>query len=156
SGREDDPVVRVGELRREGIRGAGELRHRALPEQSPGIRLRDALLPRQPARPAGAVDHADAPVAAPSGHAAGVSARHATAAAAGELRVRTREDAGGVHAQRTAGLTVAPSAPSWYSAGLRAVLVLSWPSRRAGSPGGIQAAVFSLWVHFRRKEVIGF
>ena len=66
-GREDDPAVRVGELRREGLRRSGDLQHRALPEQPPRVRLRDALLPGQPARPAGAVDHADPPAAAPSG-----------------------------------------------------------------------------------------
>ena len=81
----------------------GHLRHRALPEQPPRLRLRDALLPGQPARPAGAVDHADAPAAAPPGLAAGVSRRR-TAAAAGELRIRPREDAGGVHPDRAARL----------------------------------------------------
>ena len=62
----------------------GELRHRALPEQPPRVRLRHALLPGQPAGPAGVVDHADAPAAAPSGYATGLGCR--VAAAAGELR----------------------------------------------------------------------
>jgi cytochrome P450 len=31
-GREDDPVVRVGQLRREGVRGSGDLQHRPLSE----------------------------------------------------------------------------------------------------------------------------
>ena len=48
----------------------------------------------------GAVDHADAPAAAPSGHATGVGCR--AAAEAGELRVRPRENAGDVHADRSA------------------------------------------------------
>jgi len=59
-GREDYPAVRVGELRREGLRRSGNLQHRALPEQPPRVRLRDALLPGKPTRPARAVDHADA------------------------------------------------------------------------------------------------
>ena len=71
---------------------AGNLRHRALPEQPPRVRLRHALLPGKPTRPAGAVDHADASAATPARHAAGVGCR--AAAAAGELRVRPGEDAG--------------------------------------------------------------
>ncbi len=102
-GREDHPAVRVGELRREGIRGSGNLQHRALPEQPPRLRLRDALLPGQPTCPARAVDHANPPTAAYSGHAAGVGCR--AAVAAGELRLRSGEDAGDLHPELAAGMS---------------------------------------------------
>src|ERR1700759_482611 len=83
-----------------GLRGSGNLQHRALPQQPSSVRLRDALLPGQPTRPAGAVDHADSLAATYSGHAAGVGYRAATAT--GELRFRSGEDAGVLHPERTA------------------------------------------------------
>ena len=107
---------------------AGELQHRALPEQPPGVRLRHALLPGQPARPARAVDHADAPAAAAAGYAAGLGCR--AAAAAGELRVRPGEDAGGVHPDCAAGHLTRTDADSHQNAWKGAIL-------RLLAPGGL-------------------
>ena len=50
----------------------GDLQHRPLSEQPPRVRLRHALLPRQPAGSAGAFDHADETAAAAAGFATGV------------------------------------------------------------------------------------
>lgn len=44
-GREDHAAVRVGQLRRVGVRGSGQLRHPAKPEQPHGFRLRNPFLP---------------------------------------------------------------------------------------------------------------
>ena len=51
-GREDHADVRVGQLRRGGVRRSGQLPHRPEPQQPHGVRLRHALLPGQPAGPA--------------------------------------------------------------------------------------------------------
>ena len=48
-GREDALAVRVGQFRREDVRGTGEFQHRPLSQQSPRVRLRHPLLPGQPA-----------------------------------------------------------------------------------------------------------
>ncbi len=58
-GREDAAAVRVGELRRVGVRGSGELPDRSKSQQSPGLRLRHPLLPGQSAGSPGA-HHDDA------------------------------------------------------------------------------------------------
>ena len=93
--REDHADVRVGQLRRVGVRRSGELPYRSQPEQPRGVRLRRALLSRQSAGSPGAFDD-DAPdPAAVARPAAGRRGRDS--AAAGELRQWTRGHAGGVH-----------------------------------------------------------
>ena len=91
-------------------------RHRALPEQPPGVRLRHALLPGQPARPAGAVDHADRGCCSGC-RTCGWRRTPTLAAAAGQLRVRPGDDAGGLHPERAAGYADGPSvrlAARWW------------------------------------------
>ena len=77
------------------------VRHHPHPQRPHGLRLRLPLLPGQPAGPDGAERHVRPAVRSPARPGSGRGCR--AAEAGGQLRVRLRDDAGGVHPHRSGG-----------------------------------------------------